>query len=277
MLLAIEVGNTNVKFGVYETDGAAAGTLVHSWRTVTDRKQTGDELAAMVDGTLRLSGIARPAIKRVVIASVVPPLYRALSELSTRYFGCTGAFISAARQSLMPVLTARPAELGADIIAGAIGAVEKYGAPLIVVGFGTATTFAAVDAQGRYAGTAIAPGVEISVDALVSRAAKLFDVPLVLPPAAIGTDTTSSLQSGIIFGFVGQAEYLIGRIAAELGGPKPTVVATGGLAELIAPHSKAIDRTDQRLVLDGLYHWATTDRASSDVVDGTIGSTKGMA
>jgi len=277
MLLAIEVGNTNVKFGVYETDGAAAGTLVHSWRTVTDRKQTGDELAAMVDGTLRLSGIARPAIKRVVIASVVPPLYRALSELSTRYFGCTGAFISAARQSLMPVLTARPAELGADIIAGAIGAVEKYGAPLIVVGFGTATTFAAVDTQGRYAGTAIAPGVEISVDALVSRAAKLFDVPLVLPPAAIGTDTTSSLQSGIIFGFVGQAEYLIGRIAAELGGPKPTVVATGGLAELIAPHSKAIDRTDQRLVLDGLYHWATTDRASSDVVDGTIGSTKGMA
>jgi len=277
MLLAIEVGNTNVKFGVYETDGAAAGTLVHSWRTVTDRKQTGDELAAMVDGTLRLSGIARPAIKRVVIASVVPPLYRALSELSTRYFGCTGAFISAARQSLMPVLTARPAELGADIIAGAIGAVEKYGAPLIVVGFGTATTFAAVDTQGRYAGTAIAPGVEISVDALVSRAAKLFDVPLVLPPAAIGTDTTSSLQSGIIFGFVGQAEYLIGRIAAELGGPKPTVVATGGLAELIAPHSKAIDRMDQRLVLDGLYHWATTDRASSDAVDGTIGSTKGMA
>src|SRR5215472_906641 len=273
MLLAIEVGNTNVKFGVYETDGAAAGTLVHSWRSVTDRRQTGDELAAMVDGVLRISGIARPAVKRVVIASVVPPLYRALSELSTRYFGCTGEFISAARQSLMPVLTARPGELGADLIAGAIGAVEKYGAPLIVVGFGTATTFAAIDSQGRYAGTAIAPGVDISVDALVSRAAKLFDVPPVLPTAAIGTDTTTSLQSGIIYGFVGQAEYLIGRIAAELGGPKPTVIATGGLAELIAPHAKAIDLVDQRLVLDGLYHWAMTDRTASD--SNASGSTEG--
>ena len=277
MLLAIEAGNTNVKFGVYETDRAAAGTLLHSWRSVTDRRQTGDELAGLVDGAMRISGIARSAIKRVVVASVVPPLYRALSELSRRYFGCTGEFISAARQTLMPVITARPAELGADLIAGAIGAVEKYGAPLIVVGFGTATTFAAIDAQGRYAGTAIAPGIEISVDALVSRAAKLFDVPLVLPPAAIGTDTATSLQSGIIFGFVGQAEYLIGRIAAELGAPRPTVVATGGLAELIAPHTKAIDRVDQRLVLDGLYHWATTDRASLDSVDETIRATKGKA
>lgn len=275
MLLAIEAGNTNVKFGVYETDGAAAGTLLHTWRSVTDRRQTGDELAGLVDGAMRISGIARSAIKRVVVASVVPPLYRAISELSRRYFACTGEFISAARQTLMPVITARPAELGADLIAGAIGAVEKYGAPLIVVGFGTATTFAAIDARGRYAGTAIAPGVETSVDALVSRAAKLFDVPLVLPPAAIGTDTASSLQSGIIFGFVGQAEYLIGRIAAELGAPKPTVIATGGLAELIAPHTKMIDRVDQRLVLDGLYHWATTDRAGADPVDETIGMTKG--
>lgn len=264
MLLAIEAGNTNVKFGVFETDGAAAGTLIHSWRAVTDRRQTGDELAGLVDGAMRISGISRSAIKRVVVASVVPPLYRALSELSRLYFGCTGEFISAARQTLVPVVTARPAELGADLIAGAIGAVVKYGAPLIVVGFGTATTFAAIDAQGRYAGTAIAPGIEVSVDALVSRAAKLFDVPLVLPPAAIGTDTATSLQSGIIFGFVGQVEYLIGRIAAELGAPKPTVIATGGLAELIAPHTKAIDRVDQRLVLDGLYHWATTDRAGGD-------------
>jgi len=277
MLLAIEAGNTNVKFGVYETEGAAAGTLLHSWRSVTDRRQTGDELAGLVDGAIRISGISRSAIKRVVVASVVPPLYRAISELSHRYFGCAGEFISAARQTLMPVITVRPAELGADLIAAAIGAVEKYGAPLIVVGFGTATTFAAVDPQGRYAGTAIAPGIEVSVDALVSRAAKLFDVPLVLPPAAIGTDTARSLQSGIIFGFVGQAEYLIGKIAAELGAPKPTVVATGGLAELIAPHTKAIDRVDQRLVLDGLYHWATTDRASGDPVDEHIATAKEKA
>ena len=259
MLLAIEVGNTNVKFGIYETEGAASGTLVHAWRTVTNRRQTGDELAALVDGMLRINGVARSSVRRVVVASVVPPLYRSLSSLAQQYFNSRPEFISAARQRLMPVRTQRPAELGADLIAAAIGGVAKYGAPLIVLGFGTATTFAAVDAKGAYLGTAIAPGIETSVDALVDRAAKLFDVPLVRPPAAIGTDTVTALQSGIVFGFVGQAEYLIAKIAAELGG-NPTVVATGGLAELVAPHTKAIHRLDDRLVLDGLYHWATSDK-----------------
>ena len=260
MLLAIEAGNSNVKFGVYETEGAAAGTLVHSWRSVTNRSQTGDELAALVDAMLRIDGVARSSVKRVVVASVVPPLYRALSGLSQRYFGCRPEFLSAARQRLMPVKTTRPAELGADLIAGAIGGVEKYGAPLIVVGFGTATTFAAVNARGEYAGTAIAPGIETSVDALVSRAAKLFDVPLVRPPASIGLDTVTALQSGIVLGFVGQAEYLIQKISAELGG-RPLVVATGGLAELVAAHTEAISRVDERLVLDGLYRWASATRA----------------
>ena len=159
----------------------------------------------------------------------------------------------------MPVKTQRPAELGADLIAGAIGGVVKYGAPLIVVGFGTATTFAAINDRGEYLGTAIAPGIETSVDALVDRAAKLFDVPLVKPPAAIGTDTVTALQSGIVLGFVGQAEYLIAKIAQELGA-RPKVVATGGLAELVATQTPAIDCVDERLVLDGLYHWATSDQ-----------------
>lgn len=259
MLLAIEVGNTNVKFGLYETEGLAAGTLVHSWRSVTNRQQTGDELAAMVDGMLRINGVARSAIRRVAVANVVPPLYRALTGLAQRYFDCRAEFISAARQKLMPVKTARPAELGADLIAGAIGGVAKYGAPLIVVGFGTATTFAAVNARGEYVGTAIAPGVETSVDALVARAAKLFDVPLIRPPAAIGVDTVTALQSGIVLGFVGQAEYLIAKISEELGA-EPTVVATGGLAELVAAQTRVIGRVDERLVLDGLYHWATSDQ-----------------
>lgn len=270
MLLAIEVGNTNVKFGVYETAGAAAGTLVHSWRSVTNRQQTGDELAAMVDGMLRIDGVARSAIRRVVVASVVPPLYRALTGLARRYFGCRPEFISAARQRLMPVKTSRPAELGADLIAGAIGGVARYGAPLIILGFGTATTFAAINARSEYVGTAIAPGIETSVDALVNRAAKLFDVPLVAPPAAIGTDTVTALQSGIIFGFVGQAEYLIEKIAQELG-TKPTVVATGGLAELVASQTKAIALVDERLVLDGLYRWATSgERQDADNPDATL-------
>jgi type III pantothenate kinase len=263
MLLAIEVGNTNVKFGVYETRGAATGTLVHSWRSVTNRRQTGDELAALVDGMLAIDSVPRSAVKRVVVASVVPPLYRALAELGQRYFGCRPEFISAARQDLIAVKTDRPAELGADLIAAAIGGVAKYGKPLIVVGFGTATTFAAVNARGEYAGTAIAPGIEVSVDALVSRAAKLFDVPLVRPPAAIGTDTVTALQSGIIFGFVGQAEYVIRKMQDELGG-SCTVVATGGLAGLVAAHTQAIHRVDDRLVLDGLFRWAAvTDQEAN--------------
>jgi type III pantothenate kinase len=256
MLLAVEVGNTNIKFGLFEIDGAAAGTLVHTWRSATNRHQTGDDLAAQVDSMLRLNAVARSSVARVAVASVVPPLYRALSEMAQRYFGCRPEFLSAARQSIVPVRTRHAAELGADLIGGAIGGVAKYGAPLIVVQFGTATTFAAVSAAGEYLGTAIAPGIEVSVDALIGRAAKLMDVPLVMPLAAIGTDTATALQSGIIVGFVGQVEHLVAAISAEMNA-SPTVIATGGLAELIAPHTDVFDVRDERLVLDGLYVWAT--------------------
>lgn len=262
MLLAVEVGNTNVKFGLFELDGAAAGTLVHTWRSATDRHQTGDDLAAHVDAMLRLNGVNRSSVKRVVIASVVPPLYRALSLMSQRYFSCRPEFLSAVRQSLVPVKTRRIAELGADLISGAIGGVAKYGAPLIVVQFGTATTFAAISAAGDYLGTAIAPGIEVSVDALIGRAAKLMDVPLVKPEAAIGTDTATALQSGIIFGYIGQVEYLVSKIRQELKTPAKAI-ATGGLADLIAVHTDIFAVTDERLVLDGLYVWATKSRAKA--------------
>ncbi len=263
MLLAIEVGNTNIKFGLFETGGAAAGTLVHTWRSATNREQTGDDLAAAVDGMLRLNGVKRAAVTRVAVASVVPALYRALTGMAQRYFNCKPEFLSAARQSIVPVKTRRASELGADLIGGAIGGVIKHGAPLIVVQFGTATTFAAVNARGEFVGTAIAPGIEVSVDALIGRAAKLMSVPLIKPEAAIGTDTPTSLQSGIILGFMGQVEYLVAKIAAELGDPKPTVVATGGLADLIAPHMAIFDAKDDRLVLDGIYHWAVRTRVAA--------------
>jgi type III pantothenate kinase len=255
MLLAVEVGNTNVKFGLFEMGGAAAGTLVHTWRSATNREQTGDDLAASVAGMLELNNVASSSVKRVVVASVVPPLYRALSEMSQRYFGCKPQFLSAARQTLVPVKTRHASELGADLIAGAIGAVTKYGAPIIVVQFGTATTFAAINAQGEYLGTAIAPGVEVSVDGLIGKAAKLMTVPLVKPAAAIGIDTPTSLQSGIILGFVGQVEYLVAQFRRELG-TQARAIATGGLADLIAPHTSIFELRDERLVLDGLYHWA---------------------
>jgi type III pantothenate kinase len=255
MLLAIEAGNTNIKFGLFEMDGAAAGTLVHTWRSATNPQQTGDDLAASVDGMLRLNTVPRSAVKRIVVSSVVPPLYRALTGMAQHYFGCRPQFLSAARQTLVPVKTRHASELGADLIAGAIGAVQKYGAPIIVVQFGTATTFAAVNAQGEYLGTAIAPGVEVSVDALIGRAAKLMSVPLVKPAAAIGVDTPTSLQSGVILGFVGQVEYLVAQFRRELG-TQARAVATGGLADLIAPHASVFELRDERLVLDGLYHWA---------------------
>ncbi|HEV2907753.1 MAG TPA: type III pantothenate kinase [Candidatus Eremiobacteraceae bacterium] len=264
MLLAVEVGNTNIKFGLFETEGAAAGTLVHTWRSDTNRRQTGDDLAAQVDAMLRLNSVARSSVKRVAVSSVVPPLYRALTEMAQRYFGARPEFLSAARQSIVPVKTRHASELGADLIGGAIGGVTKYGAPLIVVQFGTATTFAAVSGHGEYLGTAIAPGIEVSVDALIGRAAKLMDVPLVKPPAAIGTDTPTALQSGVILGFVGQVEYLVAKIAGEMG-EKPTVVATGGLADLIVPHTSVFDVKDERLVLDGLYVWASKARTRAKV------------
>lgn len=255
MLLAVEVGNTNMKFGIFETSGAAAGTLVHTWRSVTNRLVTGDDLAAQVDAMLRLNGVIRSSIKRVAVASVVPPLYRALSGMAQQYFNCRPEFLSAARQTIVPVKTRHAAELGADLIGGAIGAVTKYGPPLVVVQFGTATTFAAISDAGEYLGTAIAPGIEVSVDALIGRAAKLMDVPLIKPPAAIGTDTPTALQAGIILGGIGQVQYLVSLFAKEMKA-KPKVIATGGLAELIAPHTDIFDVTDDRLVLDGLYVWA---------------------
>lgn len=269
MLLAVDIGNTNIKFGLFEDSGSAAGTLRHTWRSVTNRRQTGDELAALVDGMLRVRGVVPASVTRVVVANVVPHLYRAVTGMAQQYFDCRTEFISAARQTLMPVRTQRPAELGADLIANAIAGVKKYGAPLIVVGFGTATTFSGVDADGAFVGTAIAPGIEISVDALVGRAAKLMSVPLIRPLTALGTDTVEALQAGIIFGFVGQAEFLIAKIAAQLGG-RPTVVATGGLAELVANNTAAIHYVDEALSLHGLYHWATTDRRTvhDPVTDG---------
>jgi type III pantothenate kinase len=263
VLFAVEVGNTNIKFGLFEDpSGGLPGRLVHAWRSATNKEQTGDDLAALVDAMLRVQDVPRSAVRRVVVASVVPSLYRALTGLAERYFHCPAQFLSAARQTIVPVRLRHAVELGADLIAGAIGAVTKYGAPVIVVQFGTATTVAAVNAAGEYVGTAIAPGVEVSVEALVARAAKLMSVPLVKPPAALGVDTTTALQSGIILGFVGQVEHLVRCFRHELGVEAPAV-ATGGLADLIVPHTDVFAAHDERLVLDGLYTWAARTSSSS--------------
>jgi type III pantothenate kinase len=255
VLLAVDIGNTNIKFGLFEDTGTAAGTLVHTWRSVTNRRQTSDELAALVDGMLRVRNVAPASIARVAAANVVPHLYRAVTGMSHRYFNCRTEFISAARQTLMPVRTQRPAELGADLIANAIAAVKKYGAPAIIVGFGTATTFSGVDKDGAFVGTAIAPGIEISVDALSRRAAQLLKVELTRPNHVIGKNTVEALQSGIIFGFAGQIEGIARRMAAELAPGDPdsvTIIATGGLAPLVIDEVGLIDAYEPWLTLIGL-------------------------
>lgn len=252
MLLAIDADNTNTKLGYFARgEGSRVGELVRTWRVTTEARRTSDEYGILFTAFFSEANIDRKGVEAIVIASVVPQIDRYLYEACRRYFECEPIPFTAQRQTLMEVRIDRPAELGADLIAGAIGAVDKYGAPVIVLDYGTATTFAAVSRDGAYLGTAIAPGIEISINALVSRAAKLPQIGLEAPPAAIGRDTVSSLQSGIVFGFVGQAEAIVARMKAELGG-EARVVATGGLADIVARHTDVIEVVDPYLILEGL-------------------------
>ncbi|MDQ6933378.1 MAG: type III pantothenate kinase [Candidatus Eremiobacteraeota bacterium] len=248
MLLAIDVGNTETKLGCFQSDSQR---LIHTWRVTTEQRRTGDEYGIFLSQLFASEGLATREVSAVVIASVVPALEQALSEACTRFFGSEPVFLQAHRQSLMPVATERPGELGADLVATAIGARASYGAPLIVVSYGTATVFMAISAQGEYLGTAIAPGIATSIDALIGRTAKLPQISLQDPGRAIGRDTIASLQSGIVYGFAGQTEALISRMRAELG-YSARVVATGGLADVVARHTGCIDTVDAHVSLQGL-------------------------
>ena len=256
MLLAIDVGNTETKLGCFAPGEAQ---LSQAWRIRTDPKRTADELGALF---VQLFGTAQlqPAdVDAIVVASVVPNLDQTLEEACSRYFGCVPAFFKAHRQDLMRIGTERPGEVGADLVAAAIGAQEIYGKPLIVISYGTATVFMAIDAHGLYLGVAIAPGIGISIDALVERTAKLPQIALEAPGKALGTDTISALQSGIVYGFVGQTEALVSRIRAELG-VDANVVATGGMADVVARHTKIIHAVNPHLSLIGLrrFHLGST-------------------
>ncbi len=248
MLLAIDVGNTETKLGCFaeETD-----QLVHTWRVTTEHRRTGDEFGVFLMQLLATGGLQPQQISAVVIASVVPQLEQIIADACTRFFRRAPVFFRSHRQDLMPVLTERPGEVGADLVAAAIGARASYGAPLIVISYGTATVFMAISPQGAFLGTAIAPGIAISIDALIGKTAKLPQVSLQDPGAAVGRDTIASLQSGIVYGFVGQTEVLVRRINAELGEPAK-VIATGGLADVVARHSQCIDTVDPHVSLQGL-------------------------
>ncbi|HZS16259.1 MAG TPA: type III pantothenate kinase [Candidatus Dormibacteraeota bacterium] len=246
MLLAIDVGNTNVVLGVFEGDD-----LVADFRLHTDERSTGDELGLLVVGLLRSRDIAPEQITAVVVSNVVPILGRPIEELSHHYFKLMPMMVGPGIRTGMRILAEDPRQAGADRIVNSIAAFRRYGGPAVVVDFGTATTFDAISPSGDYLGGAIAPGIVIGLDALVSHAAKLTRVELVAPPTVVGRNTTAAMQAGLVYGYVGLVEGIVGRMKAELGeGCK--VVATGGLAELIAGQTSAIDTVDQRLTLDGL-------------------------
>jgi type III pantothenate kinase len=250
MLLAIDVGNTNIVLGVF-----AGASLVQSWRLQTLRERTSDELGLIVDGLFAHSHLDRAAIRGVILGSVVPPLTGTLRTMSDRYFGIPPLTIEPGVDTGMPILYENPAEVGADRIVNGVGAWERFGGgrdrPMIVVDFGTATTLDAISARGEYLGGAICPGVEISADALFQRAARLPRIDVRKPPSVIGRTTVGAMESGLFYGYVGMVEGLVTRMNAELGG-RAISVATGGLAEVIAPETWLIQHVDPDLTLHGL-------------------------
>jgi type III pantothenate kinase len=245
MLLAIDVGNTHVVCGLW--DGAR---WVASWRKATSVHDTEDELAAWLKSMFVLSGIEW-RVDAGVCASVVPSLESALVEMCARWLGVELWFLRTGQQVGIEVVYEPPTAVGADRLANAVGALALVAPPIVVVDFGTATTFDAIDAQGRYVGGAIVPGVQISSQALFERTAKLPSVAFAAPSTAIGRNTTHSLQSGIMFGYADAIDGLAGRISSELQG-ETTVIATGGLGGLFYGLCKSISRYEPNLTLDGL-------------------------
>ena len=247
MLVAIDVGNTDTVIGIYDGE-----RLTHHWRISTNADRTADEHAVLLHGLLQGAGLDSSfKAEGVVIACVVPPLNATIEQLAERYFHCEPLVVGPGIKTGMPILYENPKEVGADRIVNAVAGFERYGSAVIIVDFGTATTFDYVTARGEYVGGAIAPGLGISMTALVEHAAKLYRVELVRPRDVIGRTTVAAIQSGLIFGYTALVDGLVERIIRERG-EKTRVIATGGLAELIAPESSTIEDIDEFLTLKGL-------------------------
>jgi type III pantothenate kinase len=240
-LLAIDVGNTQTVLGLFDGE-----ELREHWRVATEHERTGDELGLLLRGLVDLS-----AVEGIAMSCTVPPLARAYEELAERA-GLELLVLGPGTPTGTPIRYEDPREVGPDRIANAVAALARYGAPSIVVDFGTSTNFDVVSAAGEFAGGVLAPGIEVSMDALFARAARLPKVPFEPPERVISQTTVSALQSGLVYGFAGQVDAIVERIRAELGAPDAPVVATGGLAELIAPHSATITAVDPELTLHGL-------------------------
>jgi type III pantothenate kinase len=240
-LLAVDVGNTQTALGFYE-----GAELARHWRLATEPQRTGDELGLFLGGLLDLG-----SLDGISLASTVPSLIRSYEDLAANA-SVELLVLGPGTRTGIPIRYDDPREVGPDRIANAVASLERYGAPSIVVDFGTSTNFDVVSPAGEYVGGVVAPGIEISMDALFQRAARLVKVDFVAPETAIGKTTESALRSGLVYGFAGQVDGIVGRIRAELGDGEAPVVATGGLAELIAPHAETIERVDAFLTLEGL-------------------------
>ena len=246
MLLVIDVGNTNIVLGVYKDT-----ELLDHWRISTNRQRTTDEYGVLIRELFYLNDLRADDINAIIISSVVPPVVPTLERMCQRYFGLSPLLIGPGVKTSMDIRYDNPREVGADRIVNAVAAYEKYGGPVIIVDFGTATTFCAVDAKGVYLGGSICPGIGISTEALVQRTAKLPRIELKRTDSVICRNTIESMQAGVFYGFVGQVEGIVSRMRRELD-MSARVVATGGLAVVIAPATKAIDVVEPMLTLEGL-------------------------
>ncbi len=248
MLLVIDVGNTNIVMGVFDKNA-----LKYSWRIRTEKNTTEDEFGLLASGLFARSGITYQEIDKTVISCVVPPMLPILDNFGRKYLGRAPHWIDAKSYPEMRIRGHNPSEVGADRIVNAVGAYQHYKSSLIIIDFGTATTFDAISAQGEYLGGVISPGIGISAEALFTHASKLPRVDIFKAPATVvGQDTISCIQSGIIFGYAGLVDGIVQRMKAEMA-PTPKVIATGGLAPLIRDVAATIEVVEPDLTLQGLY------------------------
>ena len=247
MILAIDAGNTNVAFGVYKNR-----ELIGHWRMSTKEDRTSDEIGMFILSVFNSSNILIDAIKAVIVCSVVPPIMHALSNAIKKYIKIEPMLVEPGVKTGINIKYENPREVGADRIVNAVAACELYGGPLIIVDFGTATTFCAITAKRDYLGGVICPGIKISADALFQKASKLPRVELVRPQSVIGRTTVGSMQSGLVYGYVGQVEYIVNKMKKEMNQPNIRVIATGGLATLVAGETDSVTDINRYLTMEGL-------------------------
>lgn len=247
MILVMDVGNTNIVLGVYGEE-----RLLHHWRLETDRNKTEDEFGMQIKMLLNDVGLKFEEIGGIIMSSVVPPIMFSLERMCQKYFHLKPLVVGPGVKTGLNIKYENPREVGADRIVNAVAAIHEYGSPLIIVDFGTATTYCYIDEREQYMGGAIAPGIGISTEALYDRASKLPRIEIARPPSVVGKNTVSAMQAGIVYGYIGQVEGIIARMKAQ-SKETPTVIATGGMASLIAAESPAVDHVDPFLTLKGLY------------------------